>query len=375
MKISDLMKREDFYKINKETLDAFFSKTPNILKNNNLYVYPKINAIIPIFPSKEVKCFLYTEFDINGNIFKKLLVYLYIRLALNSFGILADKKLLLQSDQNIDKYNLIYPCNKKYRFFNFKNSTVIVFIKSGYNTSSIQKEINFRKGKQLDFVLPILENGDDWYIEHIISGKPLARIKRRYFEYCAKALCIWESYNSKYLEEIKLLDYADVLYEKINQLSSLVKTSKNEVNIRNLDVLSLDIKNRINRCENITIETVMSHGDFQSGNIWIEDRTRKIYIIDWESCERRSLWYDRAVLYFDLRRNQKLQLFLNTKCKTMLKYFGEFDSETVKMIVTFEDIIFQMNSLIDLPYTYGIEGFNIYIQNLLKTNIEGSKNV
>ena len=47
-----MLEREDFYKINQETLNYFYTDD---LHESILYIYPQLNAIVTKKPSKEVK--------------------------------------------------------------------------------------------------------------------------------------------------------------------------------------------------------------------------------------------------------------------------------------------------------------------------------
>ena len=74
MKISFMLKREDFYKINENTLEKYYQNSKN---EKRLYIYPELNAIVTARPSKMVRNYLYTEFRVSGSPLKRLLVRIY----------------------------------------------------------------------------------------------------------------------------------------------------------------------------------------------------------------------------------------------------------------------------------------------------------
>ena len=82
MKISYMLEREDFYKINQETLNYFYTDD---LHESILYIYPQLNAIVTKKPSKEVKRYLYVEYNVKSSFLKKVLVACYARISLNTW--------------------------------------------------------------------------------------------------------------------------------------------------------------------------------------------------------------------------------------------------------------------------------------------------
>ena len=87
-------------------------------------------------------------------------------------------------------------------------------------------------------------------------------------------------------------------------------------------------------------------------NIWVENGSDKLYIIDWESWSLRSLWYDRATLYEDLRRTDGIAQYAKRR-------------DLVHTTVLLEDVIFRLTELTTLPYDYGCKEFDAYIKTLL----------
>ena len=95
----------------------------------------------------------------------------------------------------------------------------------------------------------------------------------------------------------------------------------------------------------------LSHGDLQSGNVWVENGTDKIYIIDWESYGKRSAEYDKATLYGGIRRSDKLADYVKVKDDT-------------HATVLLEDLIFRLKELKSLPENFGAEDFKRYVEIL-----------
>lgn len=341
MKISQMLKREDFYAINERTLANYYKDGKG---SSLLYVYPKLNAIITKKPSRAVKDYLFCEYEIRSNPLKKLLVNIYVFACLNIGGLLADKKTHVTAKVGNDV--LIYPCNKKYRIFNFKNNTVDVIAKDGFNNNDLLREIEFRTKKGLpDFVPSLVSADNNGYCEKIIDGKPLARVQNGFEGYKQKAYALLWEYAKHDAKAVEGKAYAQQLEQKIAELTTN-KVEQKEI-LKNVVKKLCDIC-----CSMDKIQLCFSHGDLQVGNIWIENKTEKIYIIDWESWGTRSVWYDQAVLFDGLRPLP----FIDYLCK-------EIDINK-KAVVLLEDIIFNLNELNNLPSDFGQEKFSKYIKEI-----------
>lgn len=351
MKISFMLKREDFYKINENTLRKYYQSS-NVEKK--LYIYPELNAIVTARPSKTVKRYLYTEFRVNGSFLKRLLVRLYAMVLLNSGGLLASRALTIKTDAHRD--TLIYPCNKKYRVFDFKENTVSVLGKDGFPTDDLQREIEFRSGHTVDFIPNFLQNNMDGYTEAIIDGRPVARTGERMNELCDRAFALWSDYISAFIRQVPAAEYADILEQRIQQLESNAVRLGKQINTSALRELTQTLLTVLHNDSRL-ISVGLSHGDLQPGNIWIENGTDKIYIIDWESWQERSTWYDRAALYEEIRKNAGLARYAKQR---------DFAHTTVLL----EDIIFRLTELTALPYDYGCSEFDAYIKTLLGGNAD-----
>lgn len=331
MKITYMRLREDFDSINKETLNSFYAHSD---KETDLFIYPELNAIVVRKPSKKVKRFLYTEFSVSGSILKRIAVWVYTRLLLNSFGFLAGSKIRQKGD--IGSNTLIYPCNKKYRIFDFASNTVTVLTKSGFPNSAIKEEIDFRNEYKADFILPLRDFKENQYTEEIIDGIPLARIKNNKEENINKAYKIWREYGSNYDKEISPKEYIEYINESLAGKFDTLKNVINDDAIRKLQDTIKELCSIITSF-NSKITLTLSHGDLQPGNIWVENNTDKVYIIDWETVKMRSVWYDEFLLYKGLRMLGGL------------KKLFELDSGLCKYVVILEELLYRIDDACCLP--------------------------
>lgn len=349
MKISFMLKREDFYKINENTLKNYYQ---NSKTEKKLYIYPELNAIVTARPSKAVKQYLYTEFRVNGSLLRRLLVRLYATALLNSGGLLASRSLKIKTDASKD--TLIYPCNKKYRVFDFKENKVSVLGKDGFPTDDLLREMEFRTLHTADFIPGLLQSSRDGYTEAIIDGCPIARTGARMNELCDRTFALWNDYIRPFTRQVPAAEYADTLAQKLQQLETRAVQTGKQIDTASLQALTQALL-PVLRAVSEQIPVSLSHGDLQPGNIWIENSTDKLYIIDWESWQERSTWYDWAVLYEDLRKTAGISHYANQR-------------DLPHATVLLEDVIFRLTELTTLPYHYGSVEFDTYIKTLLGGN-------
>lgn len=339
MKISQMLKREDFYTINEKTLAVYFGEGG--AEKSTLYVYPHLNAIVTAKPSKKVTDYLLCEYSVRSNAIKRAAVRLYVMACLHSVGLLSARS--LEISYSIGGDIMIYPCNRKYRIFDFGKNLVTVINKVGFSDSALLREIEFRKREGLPSFIPRMVRCDNsGYTETIIDGRPLARVSSGFETYRDQAYQALQAYGSAQKECLAAKAYAKSLLEDIGHLADQKVQNKGDL---------LEIAERLLAfCTDDTMVTIgFSHGDLQPGNIWVANKTSQIYIIDWESWGKRSVWYDKAVLYQNLRPGGLQQ------------YFSWDVPDTERAIVLLEDLIFQLNELNNLPSDFGHEGFRQYV--------------
>jgi len=395
MKISQMLKRENFYLINNATLTNYFSTvfrreikfntTSNNSQEYQLFIYPTINAIVTTNPSQEVKNYLYKEFSIPYNNLLKKLVLFYVALLLNTKGLLSSKSIAITPKiEGLDSL-LIYPGNRRIRVFHFDKGFVDVILKDGFPSYFFEKEIEFRK-KHLNFpfILPILKHNNIWFREPIINGISLARISdNKLREYIFSKIFLYlELLQEDIIVYKKTIKYVEALLEKIYD-----KAKKLEKKIKNFNI-NRDIGSFINYLTAgfkipFDIPIVLSHGDLQEGNIIMENETRKIYIIDWETWENRSIWYDPLVLIYRLR--QEKSFFNNLKCyisgnmnknlvyklnnSKILLGNSVAERQQISRIFLLEDILWQIEETENFPEGIMGFGFKFYINPITQNRV------
>lgn len=341
MKISQMLEREDFYRINEKTLAAFFGRQAD---KTTLYIYPKLNAIMTKAPSRAVKRYLDDEYDIRGNLLKRMLVKGYVGACFALRGVMSSRTCCVNAAVSANM--LIYPCNKKYRIFDFEKECVSVVAKHGFPRVDLNHEIEFRTRASLPEFVPILQSYDEQgYTERIIDGKPLARISDGYEQLCQDAYALLRNYAKAFDRTVTGCEYAELLCRKIDEFPDEKIACPEK-----LKAVVQRLSREVAATEEIPL--TFSHGDLQSGNIWVENGTKKIYIIDWESWAERSEWYDSETLFGHLRPGA-IATYLDGK---------EMSPQTATVLL--EDIVFQLGNLYGLPKDFGCGQFAEYIARI-----------
>lgn len=383
MKIDEMVDREDFYVINEKSLQAYFDivyghkleiRTLKNFLTRNVCIYPKINAIITRFPSRRVINYVLSEFNIRDGKIKYVAAKIYCLTCLFSAGLFADKTLQFNGLNPIHDDILIWPSNRKLRIFDFRNKYIDSIIKTGFTSKYFKNELTFRLSSEYKFIPGIISYGENWYREPILSGQPLARItdKKLYVKSRNEAIAHMREIAEQSVRYVKSKEYALELWSKVKQLIHQAKSHKKIQTSENiLKVASVAFNKAISLKEDIPL--VISHGDLQAGNIWVDNRGNRTYIIDWETHEFRSIWYDPATLLLETRKKNGLHNLVNIKEPDRVKNAilandvkKDYNIDSILGIIVLEDIIFCLEDNLELPNDWGGELIDLYGGHLMR---------
>lgn len=365
MKISEMLLREDFYTILEQTLSdnrktIHATVAPIEVKSVDdeciLFVNAQLNSIMSSHPSRAVLDYLKTEFNVSGSLIRRMMVKGYLTAATTLVKQFSQKGIKVRFEEGVDKDNiLIYPCNKKIRLFDFSKGMVYTMLKRNFPSLYIDREIKFRLEHKAPFVPEIAESGAGCYSEKIINGMPLARINDQTFA----ARCKEKAYDllitlTRSNNQVMAIDYMKDLKETcLNQLEQK-PTFKDSATVICLFDTLFAVK------PNERLSLVISHGDFQPGNIWWDKDKKQIVIIDWETVKLRSRFYDHAALYYNLRREGTEQQVIDCiKASSHVHVYTPMCSpESIARIVMAEELAYQTEELISFPGEIGIKEYN-----------------
>jgi hypothetical protein len=117
-----------------------------------------------------------------------------------------------------------------------------------------------------------------------------------------------------------------------------------------------------------TVQLAEIHGDLQAGNVWLEKE--KAFIIDWETYDKRSIWFDTTTLLFGTRYyggvKKLVESIEDSTLKQTLLQGQHCDWDVRQMVALFllEDLLFYLEDMMELPGLSGKDSFDNYMNEL-----------
>lgn len=377
MRIAEMIAREDFFTILENTLNTYFRLVRNA---DDAFSYEEgpgekliINAklgFISRFPApRGLLTFLNGEYNIRGNFAKYLAGHAAATL-IWAFPQLGQTRTCRIAKGLLGKNAFIYPQNRSVRIFDYESGQVDCIVKSGFSDKYFNNQLQFRLAHRYDFMVPLSAHGDIWFREPILDGHPLARTKngKAYQKGLDDAVRGIRRLAEDTRSEVCASEYAQAL---LADIEPKLRRAAGEKQIQYSEPLlhtaqaAAEILSRSD-----TVELCLGHGDFQSGNIWV-DPSGKTYIYDWETVGRRSVWYDSAVLNYSLRRAYGWKSLLDCAAPEAMRACEQSkrvapDYAAMKSAVWLEDILFYLDDLLELPGTSGREIFDAFAGRMVK---------
>lgn len=380
MRLADMLLREDFYKILRDTVTDYYFRVHG---QEIIFSYQKerscekllINGklgFVSRFPAPTgLRRFLLAEYNIRGSCLKYLIgkAAAWVVSVLPQIGQL--KSVYITSGV-LGKNTFISPQNRSIRFFDYESMTVDCIVKASFTDRYFSNQLTFRKKYHYDFMLPLLESGERWFREPILLGHPLVRVtdENIYQKGLDDALRGIGRLAKDTISYEDSYGYGKKLLERIETILPVACQRKHISCVDQTRYLAKFAWQTLVRGP-IEIPVCMSHGDFQSGNIWVDEKG-KTWLYDWETVERRSIWYDSAVLNYSLRRVYGWQNFWTEKrpvaiCACDLKKdYGEEAYKSMKSIILLEDILFYLEDMLELPDDWGKDIYEAYIWRMAR---------
>lgn len=371
MTILEMFEREDIYKILEVTLKEYYQKVHNVEVDievrkkhllQKLVIYPRLGIVVPLFPSWAVIKRTYISFDVQNNLPKKLFAWAYITLCFLTFGLLADASLYVSDKSVYRRSTVIIPSNRKIRIYEYGKGYVDSILKDGFNDFYFNNEIEVRKQPKYDFILGLLDYGHRWYREKLLRGRCLVRCSgEEYQTYLSQTIRDLEVFYKEHRVDIPVKQYVEKLMPDYE--SKIVKIEKKK-HIQCGDKLRSILAKTQKVCErsNDNISLTLTHGDLQTGNIYVDEENKKLYIIDWETVKQKSVWYDAATVMCSTRRANKFSEMINNRFdKSVQEKLFIFDKQPVHnlnlvaAILILEELGFFLDEIVDLPNDMGSE--------------------
>lgn len=382
MGIKDLLTREDFYKILRDTILDYARVVYQ--KDIKCEYDPfeeseawSINAMLGFVARtpvpKGVRTYMKSEYNVRGSIVKNLIGKIAVDV-ISAFPSIGTTKKVYVSKGVFAPSFFIIPQNRSIRFYDYERMTVDCIIKAGFTSKYFNNQIDFRTKYSYDFLNPMLASGDGWFREKVLLGHPLVRTTDEllFEKGTEKALVYLKVLAKDTLEWVAVEPYVEAMKEDAIRKTALAKEKKG-IQGAKATLKLLDIAVQLTQTITTDIPTCISHGDFQSGNIWIEPSGRTL-VYDWETAGRRSIWYDSATLCYSLRRAFGWESMAgDTSDEGLMKCVPDgidarMDRRGIIGVLLLEDILFYLDDMLELPNDWGRDSFDSFIARLQTLN-------
>ncbi|MBQ3133427.1 MAG: hypothetical protein IJC17_04025 [Clostridia bacterium] len=373
MDIASMLEREDFYTILQNTLQKYYQQVHDreirieyepFEGCETLYIHARLSFISRKKVPAGAREFLYNEYNIRGSFLKFLAGKVLVFMATHCGGLGAVRKLYITRGV-LGENAFISPQNRSVRIFDYDRMTVDCIIKEGFTSRYFNNQLAFRKQYAYDFVLPLIDSGEGWFRERIMRGHALARVTDEAVYTAAQetALSYIDRLAADTATEVSAGAYIESLAAEIRGKLHLAEEKK-QVATDTL-LVAVDRIESTYKGLGAPILLALGHGDLQTGNIWVENDGR-VWLYDWETQGKRSVWYDRATLVYATRRAGGLERFLTAED---LSAFCREDCSPAKTCliqdtVLLEEMLFYLDDLLELPGTDGAVIFERFVKRV-----------
>lgn len=383
MNLYSMLEREDFFPLFFCTLKQYYREVCGQeieidfadKRSGNLVIKPFLSAATAPRMSARARSFFYSEWNVRDSMLKYLAAKAGVAFLTHSGKAFSQFTFRMRPEAVVTRDLVIAPNNRSIRVFDYQSKTVGCMVKHGFTKKYFTNQLEFRKKYAYPFMLPMVKWGEDWFVEPILSGHPLARVTKEplYQKGVSDALAGIRQLAADTRSYTDAESYTAQMVSKIQELlvdaSARKKIKTAETTAAIADKAAKSIQGILS-----VIPTCQSHGDFQGGNIWVDD-SNKTWIYDWETAGRRSVWYDSAVLSYSLRRVYGWrELAAQEEPKDLLncdsvKERSPAEYRAIKGIVLLEDILFYLEDMLELPEDWGAEIYDAFIERIAEIEI------
>jgi len=320
MKISELIKREPFERIFRETMALFLNDLTGVthkvswrdkkylqsLSDSKQYWYcnPLINSIFV----KRVKPDVFNS--INGEYqhnplrpWRSILQKIYLLLSQSKItSVFMSKNTVIFSPAIEDSENkLIIGGNTKIRIIDIASKKVYVILKKGFARKYLEREVYVRDNFPYLPIPKIDEYSDHglWYREERIVGLSPNRMAKSKGEgvLCKVVENIFKMLNET-KKETTVFEYTKTLQKKINNDLGSISYIDKKVKHKMKNIVSTLVET-LEEHLNVPINIAYCHGDFHQGNILSDEEN--YWILDWEYSGYKQIGYDLFILLLESR--------------------------------------------------------------------------
>ena len=200
---------------------------------------------------------------------------------------------------------LILGGNNRLRILDLQSQRLHFVLKDGFDTRSTQRELEVRRVVQSPHIPEIVCLAPDgtWFEQRCIQGAALNRLPSEYdpLPFEERAIKLLASWAANTVEAVSVIEYSRSLLDQIEaHLATRVPDGLEQMKaqVRTWARALCVAIERLAASAGDSIELALSHGDFQPGNILLEEGDH-LWVTDWEYSARRQRHYD--ILVYGLR--------------------------------------------------------------------------
>ena len=330
MKITTLSKREDYKSIILKSLLKYLGNQNDKLDNIEMTRY-YINKRLSIIYSDNTPDHLFyksiAEYSYNINSIKRIFNILYVKLTSIKFlrKLFSDDFIYLPT---FFSNFAIIGGNHRIRILNFANSEFLVLLKNGESSQFIFNELKVRSMPQVNYLPSIKhELNNSWFYETYESGIPFNRINLGKEKKIKHFNNLFHIHNTNLILPTKEKVNIKIYLQNIQtEIINFIKKGNFPLELLPITYQLFSDLDKYFQNSNFEIITSITHGDFQEGNLRIQEN--KIIVIDWESSDRRFFLYDFFVLLGN-PRHEKYLLNSYTTFKEQIYLIDNFPCEFI----------------------------------------------
>lgn len=306
MRIGEIAAREDFFGVLASTLQEGWSAWAGHSVDigytrseggQSWLVHPLLSVVLRADAHREVRGFAVEEFRNTTVPWRRapqwvLGTLLGRRIAVRA---VARKRLWVRPGLPQARSLLVIPGGRTIRQLDFANGISRVFAKHGFSRDGIARETKVRTKPGPFLRITAHDPAFGWYEEPLVRGRTLPRVtdpvaRRRYERAALEQLGGWLTTHA---ESIDRRAYLDLVCGRISDRVAQLEGTTPGLDVAALRELVPRLRERGSGSG--TIEVSQTHGDFQAGNVLVDVRRDKPFIIDWEYSGLRTRDFDLFV--------------------------------------------------------------------------------